>query len=302
MKPAATKTQILGSLYAGALGDAFASAAEGQVQVNASTYRSGWSLTDDTQLTSSTCLAILATRSVSPEHIARQLCEDFQQDRYVGLGACTLGALRALSTGAHWALAGIQGEKAAGNGAAMRIAPLAFLLDFDDWADKQCFRDVVRITHRNEEALAGARAFAAGIQCLVRCATPTRRDFFEDVISLTFDSRTRDNLRVLCQTPSLSYKTAATTMGTDGFVARSVPMALLAAWEGLEVGVEAMFDNIISAGGDTDTIASMAGQLWGTAQGVDALPSGMLEQLPERAHLGDVFSRFAVFAAADAMV
>ena len=79
-------------------------------------------------------------------------------------------------------------------------------------------------------------------------------------------------------------------------------MALLAAWEGLEVGVEAMFDNIISAGGDTDTIASMAGQLWGAAQGVDALPSWMLEQLPERAHLGDVFSRFAVFAAADAMV
>src|SRR5262245_24138963 len=66
-----------------------------------------------------------------------------------GLGSSTLKALRDLSAGAHWALAGARGEYAAGAGAAMRIAPLAFLLDPASADDRVLIRDVARITHHS---------------------------------------------------------------------------------------------------------------------------------------------------------
>lgn len=296
MRPDATEHQILGSLYGGALGDAFASAAEGKQKINVSLYQPSWVVTDDTQLTSSTCDAIAAARSVAAEHIASKLREDFQRDLYTGLGSSTLGAMRALSAGAHWALAGIQGERAAGSGAAMRIAPLAFLLDLDDWTDRQCFRDVVRITHRNEEALAGARALAVGIQYLLEHRPSSLHDFLKEVASCIFDSRTRDNLVLICEASSSSYQDVAERVGTSGFAAQSVPMALVAAWQGMEQGIDVMFDAIVSEGGDTDTIASMAGQLLGASLGFDALPEQMLEQVVGRHSLDESFSRFARFA------
>ncbi|HEX3906224.1 MAG TPA: ADP-ribosylglycohydrolase family protein [Polyangia bacterium] len=51
-----------------------------------------------------------------------------------------------LDAGVHWALAGAKGERAAGNGAAMRSAPLAFLLDPADEAARRLLRDLSPIT------------------------------------------------------------------------------------------------------------------------------------------------------------
>ena len=56
------------------------------------------------------------------------------------LGSSTLKALRDLAAGAHWELAGARGEYAAGTGAAMRIAPLAFLLEPGSAADRVIVR------------------------------------------------------------------------------------------------------------------------------------------------------------------
>ena len=50
---------------------------------------------------------------------------------------------------------------------------------------------------------------------------------------------------------------------------------------------------IIKAGGDTDTIASMAGQIAGARLGFSRLPSSLLERLPEREMILDVAHRFA---------
>lgn len=294
LKAKATTNQILGSLYGGALGDAFASAAEGR-EVPLSSYEPTWTLTDDTQLTLSTCRAIVASGGVSPEGIARQLREDFERGHYTGLGATTLGALRALSTGAHWALAGIQGERAAGNGAAMRCAPVAFLLELDDWTDRQTFRDVARITHRNEEALAGAQVLAVSVQCMLTHPRPSAHELLSHAIAGTFDSRIRDNLCGLRDAGDFDYARAAQQLGTGGFAAHSVPLALLAALFGVDAGVESMFEAIVEVGGDTDSIASMAGQLVGAAIGFDGLPAGLLGQLPERDVLDEVFGSFGEF-------
>ena len=71
-----------------------------------------------------------------------------------GLGSSTLKPLRELQVGGHWALVGRSGEYAAGNGAAMRIAPLAF----KQQVDRQTLKDICSITHKNDEAYTGALA------------------------------------------------------------------------------------------------------------------------------------------------
>src|ERR1044071_6644137 len=109
-------------------------------------------------MTLATCEAISEIGSIDPAAIADSLTSWFKRGRLVGLGASTYKALSELSQGGHWALVGRKGEMAAGNGAAMRIAPLAFYLDATKRDSRTLIHDVCRITHHNEEAYAGALA------------------------------------------------------------------------------------------------------------------------------------------------
>jgi len=120
--------RIRGCLLLGAYGDALGSAYENSPACSAESLQLG-DITDDTQFTLATCESIVERGHVSPEHLAATFASWHRQRRFTGLGASTLKALVELEAGQHWALAGAKGERAAGNGAAMRIAPLAFCLD-----------------------------------------------------------------------------------------------------------------------------------------------------------------------------
>src|SRR5262245_9720560 len=114
-----SRDAILGVLVGGAIGDALGGVTE----------RSGFVISDDTQLTLATCEAIVEAGGVDPERIAGSFLKWFRAGAITGIGSSTLKSLRDLDVGGHWALCGAKGERAAGNGAAMRIAPLAFVLD-----------------------------------------------------------------------------------------------------------------------------------------------------------------------------
>src|SRR5262245_7272628 len=119
---------ILGCIAGGAIGDAAGAVFEG-ASIGTGPLplvRRDWHLTDDTQLTLATCEALIESDTPDPERIAASFLRWFRMRRLTGLGASTLKALQALEVGTHWALAGHKGERAAGNGTAMRIWPLAF--------------------------------------------------------------------------------------------------------------------------------------------------------------------------------
>ncbi|HEY4290598.1 MAG TPA: ADP-ribosylglycohydrolase family protein [Puia sp.] len=99
---------------------------------------------------------VLKGCSATPAAVAKKMLEWYNRRGLRGLGASTLKALRVLQVGAHWGLSGRTGEYAAGNGAAMRIAPLAVFLSPD--TDRQLVRDVCFITHKNDEACTGCMA------------------------------------------------------------------------------------------------------------------------------------------------
>ena len=188
-----------------------------------------WSISDDSQLTLATCESIVEVGSVAPEHIADRFVAWYRARRISGVGASTLKALRDLDAGVHWALAGAKGERAAGNGAAMRIAPLAFHLDSAVSEQRQIIRDVCRITHHSEEAYAGALAIVVAIRSLVfDSLSPSQ--LLANVVTALPDSRVRDRLMELDQLPrDLSIADVGSRFGSSGYVVESVPLALYAA-------------------------------------------------------------------------
>lgn len=256
--------KILGCLLAGALGDALGAHHEGNGADSFIEVPAELRITDDTQLTLATCEALLDAEEVCPERISQSFLRWFRAGRITGIGSATLKALTELDAGGHWALVGATGERSAGNGAAMRIAPLAFVLDPGVDADRRTLRDVCRITHRNDEAYAGALAIVLAIRHLL--AGGARDESLLRVLAQALpDTCVRDRLRLLCETKP-TVREYADRFRATGYVADSVPLALLAAVRSADLmeGYRA----IIACGGDTDTIASMFGQVFGAAEGV----------------------------------
>ena len=291
------KQRVLGSLFAGAVADAFGNLYEGKPNgLKCNLVADSYSITsDDTQLTLATCESIVRSGGVAPEKVAEAFLEIHTSDGIRGVGSSTLKAMRDLEVGAHWYLAGARGERAAGNGAAMRIAPLGFLLNLDLDELPTIVRDVSSITHHNDEAYAGALAVVLCIRMIVEGRD--RLTIIWQLIDLLPDTQVRDCLKKLQEDSEISIGQASEISGTSGFVAESVPLAIFAGLKGFDCGLSEIIETVVGCGGDTDTIGSMAGQIAGAILGVNSDLLGLLEKLDDRDAIRRNVEAFAKFVA-----
>ncbi len=152
----------------------------------------------------------------------------------------------------------VQGESLApygsfGNGAAMRVSPAGFLAKTPEDAIALSLR-VTRITHDHPEGLKGAAATAVAIH-LARSGMAA--DSIRDAITRRFGydlSRSVDTIRP-------GYVFNETCQDT-------VPQALICALEAVDF--EDALRNAISIGGDSDTVAAIAGGVAEARFGVPA--------------------------------
>ena len=86
-------------------------------------------ISDDSQFTLATCQVIAENQKINGELLSEQFKEWFKKGKFSGLGSSTLKALKDLEAGIHWSLAGHKSERAAGNGVAMRIAPIGLFTE-----------------------------------------------------------------------------------------------------------------------------------------------------------------------------
>lgn len=290
--PSALDDRIRACLFGGALGDALGAAREGSKGAIELFVPPELRFTDDTQLTLATCESILEFGAVSPPSIANRFLRWFRARRITGMGAATLKSLAELDAGGHWALAGATGERAAGNGAAMRIAPLAFVLDPDVDEHRRTIADVCRITHRHDEAYLGAVAIVRTIRHAITDGG-LDSSWIPALAESLPDSQLRDRLRLVSD-DRLTVTSCAATFGATGFVVDSIPLAIVATLRAAEF-LPAVAE-IVSCGGDTDTNASLFGQMYGAAKGMGALPIQLLDRLEAAAELRETADRMARFA------
>jgi ADP-ribosylglycohydrolase len=246
--------------------------------------------TDDTKMMLCHLDSILETGKIAPDDVAKRFIEWYSSGDLRGIGITTAQAIGHLMRGASWRESGVQGEYAAGNGAAMRIAPVGLYFAFLNVDMYPAVYDMSIITHNNKEAVAGAYAVAYGVARAAVGEFDVERTIDEIVEKLSgtiTGSRIR-RAADMAFDESITNERAVEFIGCGGYVAESVPLAFFAF-----LRFEKDFDNmmlaLLGSGGDTDTNAAIAGALFGARYGVEELPSELVASV-ER---GDEISRKA---------
>lgn len=270
--------KFCGCLIGGAIGDCVGGFYENQRNpIVDKEYGFDWEFSDDTQMTLATCEGLIeAQGKINPELIAKRFVYWYNNRKITGIGSSTLKALRELQLGQHWLYSGNRSEFAAGNGAAMRIAPLAFI--DNDSKDRESIYDVCRITHKNDEAYMGALSVIIAIENSIE--DKEEKDLIKSIVPMLADTNIRDRFISISEEPSgITIKEIAKKYGCKGYVVESVPLAVFAATQAYKFDLRTIFEQLIECGGDTDTNCSIAGQIIGSKIGLSQLPNDLVLRL-----------------------
>ena len=287
--------KIRGMLWGGVFGDCIGASYEGAKHAVQITELTDLSITDDSQLTLATCKSIYDTKQLNPECVAEEFCNWFKANKITGIGASTLKAVKDLSAGSHWALAGRSGEYAAGNGAAMRIAPLALLLNPFSDEDRVLVKDICRITHNNDEAYIGALVIMMAIYLNMDDTEYNSDKLFYDIVPSIPDSRVRDRLVEIDADKDLTIEQCINNFGNSGYVVESVPLVIFLT---LKLGMGNFLHQlhqIVRFGGDADTIASMYGQIVGARFGYEYILNDKFQLIQDNREIHEIIENFIAF-------
>ena len=139
-----------------------------------------------------------------------------------------------------------------GNGAAMRVSPVAWAFD-DMETVRKAARAVTAVTHNHPEGIKGAEATAAAIFMARKGASKAE-------IKAYIESEFGYDLSRTCNEIRPTYRHDETCM-------RTVPEAFAAFLEG--ESFEDVIRNAVSLGGDSDTLTAIAGSIAEGFYGID---------------------------------
>ena len=253
---------------------------------------------DDTQLARELLRSFQEQQRWDPAAFALRVAHLFRDRREVGAGRGTRTAALRLLMGVHWSEAGTPAPYA-GNGSAMRAGPLG-LLFADDGAVSRAAREQSRITHLDPRCAAGAVAVSRAVWLAARGAPMEPHGFLEDLAAAVEpdDLSVAGAIRGLVPWVALDPIPAARRLhesgldcahhgwqGISAFVTPSVLWSLYAFLHSPDDYWETIC-TAIGVGGDTDTMAAMAGAMSGARLGPAGLPDGLLGRLNDRGEWG----------------
>lgn len=217
-----------------------------------------WShFTDDSVLTAAVASAIM-------DDIAYEdrLCEYHRLYPKAGYG----------SAFAHWALSGMKRPyNSYGNGSAMRVSPVGWA--FDSLDEVLCEAESsARVTHDHPEGIKGAQAIAAAV---FMARTGSGKDEIRQYETERFGYDLSESIGSLRTWYALDYNHMYISCQW------SVPPALIAFFD--SDSYEETVRNAVSIGGDSDTLACIAGSVAEAAFGVPAdIEQEVMARLDER--------------------
>ena len=241
--------------------------------------------TDDTHMTLGVAESLVACGGFDGAHLAAVLARNYASEPWRGYAAGPPAVFRLIERGVPWDQAAWQlydGEGSYGNGAAMRVAPVALLGYHDLAVVARLAQQTALITHAHDFGVAGAVLQATAVALLLRQPTPVPLDVPAFLRTLRGRVRALLYLRKLADVEALleegTMDDVVARMGTGVAALESVPTALYAFLRHRDSFVDAV-SYAVSLGGDTDTIGAMTGALAGAYLGEGAIPAAARERV-----------------------
>jgi ADP-ribosylglycohydrolase len=253
---------------------------------------------DDSQLARELIQSFVSLRQFDPSDYAKHIINIFMEKRIIGFGYATKEAAKRLSQGVSWEESGAP-PPSAGNGSAMRSAPVGLFFFNDPKSLIRAAYDQGRITHKDPRCAAGAVAISGSVSLVLQNKNIIPEAFLLTLSEWTgtFDREFAKLLMKLVDWLSLPPSEAAALISKAGispdyvqevgwpgispFVVSSVLWSLYAFLRSPDDYFETIC-TAIEVGGDVDTTAAMAGAISGAYLGIGAVPSHLSEPLNDR--------------------
>lgn len=255
--------------------------------------------TDDTKMALQLARSIIRSSGrADPEDIARAYLEWFDSGDLRGIGRTTAESILRLKKGVPWSESGKAGECAAGNGTAMRVAPIGLLHCNNYEKMLEDARADAVITHNNPEAVAGSQAVAFFIARGVNQPDTgeARVDLIDECVKLIGPCKVADKLNQAGKMlkEGLPAGTAIGALGTGGYVVETVASAVFCFLKTPD-NFEATVTAAVMGGDDSDTTGAVAGAISGAWNGTWGVPRRWIERVEDSEEIRSIAGRLFSF-------
>lgn len=235
------------------------------------------SYTDDTQLAIGVAETLVACGRIDELELRRRFAENFEPTRGYGRGARKV--IEAMRSGIdHVSLAETCFPGGSfGNGAAMRSAPIGLAFRHDLQLLWEQARLASLPTHVHPLGIEGAQLIAMSVALACNMGEFNRLDYFERLGTAASHVEYSGPIR---RAARITDRGDLALFG-NGIAATDSVVTAIAAFGLTPNDFGATIANVILLGGDTDTIAAMAGAISGAYLGIGAIPQHLLDYLED---------------------
>ena len=234
--------------------------------------------TDDTQMTLGVAETLLKYGAIDEDGLAKAFADNYDLKRGYGSGARRL--INVILRGGDWRT--YRDEMFAGgsygNGAAMRVAPVVLRYLFQPDQLRPQVEASARVTHTHPLGIEGAQLVATAIAYALTHDELDTDEFLKEL----HESAVTDEFRWQLKTArELPIEDACYHFGNGLEAHRSVTTAILC----FALHPDSYLDTVATAigrGGDTDTLAAMAGAMSGALLGTSAIPEALQTRFEEQ--------------------
>jgi ADP-ribosylglycohydrolase len=257
---------------------------------------------DDSQLARELLQSYVTCKNFYPHDYAERIKLIFAERRIVGWGHATRQAALRLIQGVPWEESGTPAPSA-GNGSAMRAAPVGLIFFDSPKILIQTAHDQGRITHKDPRCSAGAVAISGAVAMVLQGKAVNAEQLLPSIAdwAATIEPHFATELIKLIKWVSMPPERAVTFISKAGidadyfnedgwrgispFVISSVLWSLYSFLRTPDDYWETIC-TAIAVGGDVDTTAAMAGAISGAYLGLGAIPSDLSKCLTDRGTWG----------------
>jgi ADP-ribosylglycohydrolase len=203
-----------------------------------------------------------------------------------GIGLATLRSILKLWFGSSPSSSGVF---SAGNGAAMRSAIIGVIHCEDSDLRNRFIKASTVITHTDPKALFGARVVADLAAFATRNRSKPNMDELRNILVNAGEggewAEAVRQTMLACESGNIEAAVSETgfSRGISGYILHTLPVAV-SSWYIHHGNFRKTIETIVSLGGDTDTVAAIAGSLAGISSGRDGIPDNWISGIADYPH------------------